>query len=249
LRQSCISTTGRGFSDRPKGRHNEAAPLLFGDEMARKKRRKAPTKRISRQAQSRWKWAFQNLGKIVIGCSAIYGAIAVLYKAIPESEEFYTRINPLLSIEAKMNQAKPWETEFLLKNEGNFRLHNAEVITEFIRADLTNNTTYQSMSSQTDALFPDIYGNVGDIRAKSTVLIPIPEYLRQIMAIPERKFPSESWKRIALCHRVVFAVFPINLLPVGKQRQSIGSFFDKEAGIHDWREHSCEGLRKALLPP
>jgi hypothetical protein len=207
-------------------------------------------KSVRRSAHTRWKWAFRNLGKIIVfGCLSIYGAIAAVFKIMPESEEWYARINPLLTIEAKTNKAKPWETEFLLNNEGSFRLYNVEVITEFIRADLTNNKRYQAESAQTDALFPDIYGNVGDIRAKGNVLIPIPEYLRQVMTIAERKFPSESWKRIALCHRVVFSVFPLNLLPVGKQRQSIGSFFDKEMGIHDWRERSCKGLREALLPP
>jgi hypothetical protein len=178
----------------------------------------------------------------------IYGAIAVLLKAIPDSEDFYTRINPLLTIEARSNQAKPFQTEFLLKNEGSFRLYNVEVITEFIRADLTNNAIYMATTSQTNALFPDMYGNVGDIPVKRDVLISIPQFLWQSMEIAERKFPSESWKKIALCHRVIFKVFPLNLLPIDKQKQSIGSFFDKEAGIHNWRERSCEELKKALLP-
>jgi hypothetical protein len=100
-------------------------------------------------------------------------------KNIPEAEEFYTRINPLLTIEAKMNQAKPWETKFYLKNEGSFRLHNVEVIMEFIRADLGNIHTAVADKPEKHVFFPDVYRNVGDIPATSEV--PISLYLRQHM--------------------------------------------------------------------
>lgn len=218
--------------------------------MANKNRRKPPTKKVSRQPepQSWWKQVLQRLRQVVSSFLVIYGGIAIFLKAMPESESFYVRINPLLTIEAKSNQSKPFDTEFLLKNEGSFRLYNVEVITELIRAERTNNSLIiKPTEFPGEILFPDTYGNMGDILAGRNVLISIPQYLRQHMEIVERRFPSESWKKIALCHRIMFTVFPLNLLPIGKQRQTIGSFFDKEAGIYDWRQSSCGELKKALL--
>jgi hypothetical protein len=198
-------------------------------------------------SQSRWRRAWRGVSRAAIIFFVVYGGVAFMAKAVPEWEDFYTnRINPLITIEAETNQAQPFSTEFFLKNDGSFRLYNVEVITEFVRADRTDNLV---LMSEGKVAFPDIYHRIGDISGKGRSVIHIPHHLRNMMEGIKhvQDTPSESWKRIALCHRVIFEVFPLNLLPIAPLRQDIGSFFDKEAGIHNWRQRPCEELKKVLI--
>lgn len=214
--------------------------------MAKWRLKKSPTSNKQKDLPTSWRTRGWHVLKTVGGkLLAAYGLIVLMAQGLSFWINFSADMWPYITAASTSNQPSIFDAEFTLTNESRLKLYDAEAITQVLWGEMTNRNNLKSESGQTFVL--DYYNMLGDIPGKKSAPVNIALWLRNQLKGVEQQWAPHTWKKFAFCFKIEFQILPPYLLPFAKQSQSIGYFFDKDAAIDTWRQHSCKQLIKILL--
>jgi hypothetical protein len=179
-----------------------------------------------------------------------YGILIFLTQAITFWMDFFDRIWPRITVEAKADQASLHNVEFTFKNEGRFDLRDVVLDTVLIWHEAGNGQKLIPYAQ-------DEHGEVERVafRDRYNLFDEIPSHGGAASAnLSEnlRRFSEEygGIKRIGICQELSFQIFPLDLLskwfPINKRTSNVGYMLDKPANVYNWRQRSCTALQKTM---
>jgi hypothetical protein len=166
-----------------------------------------------------------------------YGCLVFLAQGVGFWMDFVDRISPRITANIESQASTLFQPEITFKNESSFALQDVQLRTELIYYEPVPYVTVQGIE------IGGQYQYLGEIRGHAPVIVTLPLLLQEQLKQP-------TWTKVAICQELSFHAPPLTwfatVVPIRKRSWSTGFFIDKPEAIRNWKQRSCEAVKKGI---